>query len=172
MTLDKPLETRITQVITPSLEDLGYELVRVHISGDHRHKIVQLMIDRTDEQPVSLDDCEKASRQVSAVLDVEEASLDKYHLEVSSPGIDRPLTRLKDFARFAGQEAKMEVFEKVKEQRKLRGKLAGVSGDKVRIALNVVALDKPEEVEYVETEFSNIKAARLVLNDELLAIKK
>ena len=102
------VETRqIEQMIEPSLAAMGYEIVRVHISGGHR-PILQIMIERIDGREITVDDCADSSRAISALLDVEDPLPTAYELEVSSPGIDRPLTRPKDFERFAGHLAKIE----------------------------------------------------------------
>ncbi|MCE3232155.1 MAG: ribosome maturation factor RimP [Rickettsiaceae bacterium] len=170
MKAELTLEGRINEVISPSLEQLGYEVVRVRMIGEVR-KVLQIMIDRADGANINVDDCQKASNQISAVLDVEEPILEKYTLEVSSPGIDRPLTRLKDFEKFKGLEAKMELSEKINEKRKLKGVLAGTEGDVVLMDLNVVSIEQPVS-ERIKVKFENIKSASLVLNDQLLAMSQ
>lgn len=166
------LEGRITKIITPSLNELGYDVVKVIMIGDDNRKILQIMIERLDGINIGIDDCEKSSRQISAILDVEEPDLGKYNLEVSSPGIDRPLTRLKDFEKYKGYEAKLEVIDKINEKRKFRGRLAGTSGDTVILDTNIVSIEEPEKTQIIEIEFNNIKNAKLILNDELLAMHK
>jgi ribosome maturation factor RimP len=164
------LEGRINALVSPSLEQLGYEIVRIKMIGDDSRKILQVMIERKDGVNVSVTDCQKASRQMSAILDVEESGLENYTLEVSSPGIDRPLTRLKDFVTYKGLEAKIEVANKIDEKRKFRGILAGTEDDIILLDLNVVSIDKPENKQQVRIKFDNVKSASLVLNDQLLAI--
>ena len=121
------------------------------------------MIDRADGAEITIDDCTGASRAISALLDVEDPISSAYELEVSSPGIDRPLTRPKDFERFAGLVAKIELKVPVDGRKRFHGRLLGVSGDAVRLAGD----DDPG------AEFSlplaGIVRAKLVLNDELLA---
>lgn len=170
--MELTLEDKIAGIISPSLAQLGYELVRVKMTGSDGRKVLQVMLDRIDGAQVNVDDCEKASRQISATLDVEDPITDSYMLEVSSPGIDRPLTRLKDFENFKGLEAKLEVFEKIGEQRKFRGRLVGLEGNTVLLQLNVVNIDDTDNAELCRIEFNNIKSAKLVLSDELLAMHK
>ena len=100
------LSQEIERIITPTVEGMGYELVRLTVSGGHR-KTLQVMAERKDGLNMSLDDCTQLSRAISAVMDVEDPIEGAYSLEVSSPGIDRPLTRPKDYDRFAGFEAKL-----------------------------------------------------------------
>lgn len=102
------LTRRIQELIEPSLEDMGYEVVRVlYRSGENA--TLQIMAERKDDQPMNVDDCADISRVVSALLDVDDPITEAYNLEVSSPGIDRPLTRLKDFDRFRGFVARVET---------------------------------------------------------------
>lgn len=164
-----PLESRIIDLITPSLEVLGYEIVRVKFMEGERRRILQVMLDRADEAPLSINDCETASRQISAILDVEDPIVEKYHLEVSSPGLDRPLTRKKDFENHLGYVAKIETVDKVDERRRFTGRLVAVEGDDVVITTEVVP-QGAEDVEGVAIAFSNIKSAKLVMNDELLGM--
>ena len=149
---------RIEALIGPSLQDMGYDIVRLQLSGAERPQL-QIMIDRLDEAPVSVDDCADVSRAVSALLDVEDPITGAYTLEVSSPGIDRPLTRLKDFDRFDGFEAKIELKQAVEGQRRFRGRLDGVEGDEVRLATDQGILGFALEM---------IDQAKLVMTDELL----
>jgi ribosome maturation factor RimP len=172
MQAELTLEGRIGKTITPSLNDLGYDLVKVSMMGDDGRRILQILIDRLDGVNIGVDDCQKASRQISAILDVEEPDLGKYNLEVSSPGIDRPLTRLKDFERYKGYEAKFEVLDKIDERRKFRGRITSVTGNIITIETNIVEITNPEESRAVELDFGNIKSAKLVLTDELLAMHK
>ena len=153
---------KIISVIEPSLADLGFELVRVNYGGGGR-PVLQIMIDRADAKDVTIEDCTLASRTSSALLDVADPIKDAYELEVSSPGIDRPLTRPKDFESFAGYEAKVELKQAVDGRRRFRGRLLGLEDDRVRLA----DLDA-EDDEFV-LPFSEIAKAKLVLTDELIA---
>jgi ribosome maturation factor RimP len=118
------------------------------------------MVERQDGRGVSVDDCAAASRLVSAVLDVEDPVSGSYVLEVSSPGIDRPLTRLRDFERFAGFEARVELRVPVDGRRRFRGRLLGVDHERIRLET-----DREE----VELSFDDIQKAKLVLTDDLIA---
>jgi ribosome maturation factor RimP len=119
-------------MIEPSLADMGYELVRVKMIGTTR-RTLQIMAERSDEKAMSVEDCADISRQVSALLDVEDPIPGAYVLEVSSPGIDRPLVRAKDFERFAGFEVKLETALPIEGRKKFRGKLLGLDGETVRV---------------------------------------
>lgn len=149
----------IEGLVKAPLEAEGFDIVRVIFSGERRPKL-QIMLDRMDGGTVNVDDCARASRLVSAVLDVEDPVSGSYVLEVSSPGIDRPLTRLKDFERFAGFEARLELHAAVDGRRRFRGRLLGVEEDRVRLET-----DREE----IELAFDDILKAKLVLTDELIA---
>src|SRR5690606_3796816 len=150
---------RITELIEPTLHDMGFDLVRVMLSGGQRPTL-QVMIERLDHEPVTLDHCAEVSHALSALLDVEDPLPGAYHLEVTSPGVDRPLVRRADFERFAGFEARLETEQPIEGRRRFRGRLLGLAGDDVRLAL--------PEGEYA-IPFDAIKKAKLVLTDELLA---
>lgn len=158
MTLERNADGRIGRLIGPVLEDLGFELVRVRLSGDKR-KTLQVMADRKDEQPMTVDDCAEISHNISAVLDVEDPIADAYSLEVSTPGIDRPLTRERDFERFAGFEAKVELDMAVNGQRRFRGLLKGLENGEVLLDTDTGPVALP---------YGDIRAAKLVLTDELI----
>ena len=179
---------RIGGIITPSIEAMGYEIVRLQISGGTRPTL-QIMADRADHGAMTVEDCADISHAVSALLDVEDPISSAYTLEVSSPGIDRPLTRLKDFERFKGLEARIETDLPLEGRKRFRGVLYGVEGDKVLIALDArtaqppkrkpgakvsakakpVAVD-PGLVEVAEIPFAQIAKAKLELTDELLSL--
>ena len=130
-----PLSDRIAAMIEPALTAMGYEIVRVQLGGGHnrsgRSATLQIMCDRLDGQALTLDDCAEISRLASAVLDVEDPIAGGYTLEVSSPGLDRPLTRPKDFERFAGAEARVELSLPVDGQRRFKGVLRGLDDEAV-----------------------------------------
>ncbi|MDQ2106279.1 ribosome maturation factor RimP [Azospirillum isscasi] len=149
---------RIEQIITPSVEAMGYEVVRVQLTGGQR-MVLQVMAERADSAPMTVEDCADISRAISAVLDVEDPIKSAYTLEVSSPGIDRPLTRLKDFERFAGFEAKLETRLAVDGRKRFKGMLKGVEDGLVCIE---------SEQGAARLEFDNILRAKLVLTDELI----
>jgi ribosome maturation factor RimP len=168
--LNTALERQIYDLVTPSLMRMGYEVVRVKLMEDGGRHILQIMLDCTDGRQVTVEDCEKASKQLSALLDVEDPIEHHYDLEVSSPGIDRPLTRLKDFERFKNLEVKIETRVPVNGQKRFRGKLKGVrNGDQIVVVPNLVSLaDTAGKEEEVEIPFSAVFKAKLILNDELL----
>lgn len=141
------------------LQAAGYEIVRVQWSRGDRAKL-QLMVERTGGDGMTVDDCAQLSRMVAAILDVEDPIEEPYVLELSSPGIDRPLTRLADFGRFSGFEAKLETRLPVAGRRRFKGRLLGLEGATVKLAT--------PECE-VALDFEDIEKAKLVLNDELLS---
>jgi ribosome maturation factor RimP len=139
---------------------MGFEIVRVQLTGSHSPTL-QIMVERTDRAAMKVDDCAVLSRTASALLDVEDPVPGAYTLEVSSPGIDRPLVRPRDFERFAGFEAKIEIATPIDGQRRFRGRLIGVEGGNVKLALADGAK--------VALPMVDIHKAQLVLTDELLA---
>ena len=149
---------RIEQIIAPSVEALGYEIVRVLLLGGQRPTL-QIMAERTDGAPMTVEDCADISRSVSALLDVEDPIAGAYTLEVSSPGLDRPLTRLKDFERFAGFTAKLETRLAIDGRKRFKGMLKGVEGEDIILD----AEGGPARV-----AFDNVLRAKLVITDELL----
>lgn len=151
------MDRRLAEIIAPVIEDMGYELVRVRLMGGQYHTL-QVMADRP-EGGIEVDDCAAISTAVSAVLDVEDPLSDPYTLEVSSPGIDRPLTRLKDFEAFEGYEAKIETAEMIDGRRRFKGVLAGVEGNEVLINI---------EEGTIGLQFDWLSDAKLVLTDELI----
>ena len=151
------IDRRMAEIITPVIEGLGFELVRVRLMGG-KTDTLQIMAERP-EGGIEVDDCALISTEVSATLDVEDPIIEAYTLEVSSPGIDRPLTRLKDFATFEGYEAKIETTDLIDGRKRFKGILAGVEGNEVLI--NV-------EEGTIGLEFDWLADAKLVLTDELI----
>ena len=154
------LEARIAEAILPSLTQLGYELVRVQVSGKER-PVVQIMADRADEAPFTVDDCEAISHAVGAVLDVADPIRGEWMLEVSSAGIDRPLTRTKDWNRFAGHVATVELSIPLDGRKRFRGTALGADEQEARLKLD----DGTE----LALPRGNIRRAKLVLTNELIA---
>ncbi|MSO65002.1 MAG: ribosome maturation factor RimP [Alphaproteobacteria bacterium] len=160
---------RIQELIAPTLESMGFALVRVRFTGGNRTPTLQVMVERResmeqgrpDDGGVSADDCAEISRTVSAFLDVEDPIPGTYHLEVSSPGIDRPLTRPGDFVRFSGFAARIELREPLDGRRRFAGRLLGASATVVQFA--------DEQVGTVEVPIAAIHSAKLRLTDELIA---
>jgi ribosome maturation factor RimP len=153
---------RVERLLAPSIEDMGYALVRVRMMGGKSRPTLQVMAERLDRAEMRVDDCASLSRAISALLDVEDPIPGAYVLEVSSPGIDRPLVRLADFERFAGFEARLETTRPIDGRRRYKGRLMGLAGDRIRIALDGDA----ERV--TEVPFAELMEAKLVLTDELI----
>lgn len=150
-------EQKLINLLEPAVEGLGFELVRVLHTGGKRPTI-QVMAERPDKT-MSVDDCANLSRELSAILDVEDPIEGEYVLEVSSPGIDRPLTRPKDYRDFLGYFAKVETRVPIQGRRRFKGELLGLEGGTIRIST--------EEGEQ-ELEMDNIDKAKLVLTDDLI----
>ncbi len=156
------LDRRIADIITPVIEDMGFEVVRVRLQKSAKETSLQIMAQRPDGT-IEVDDCGAISTAISAVLDVEDPIVEAYDLEVSSPGIDRPLTRLKDFEQWEGYVAKLETTELIDGRRRFKGALAGVEDDEVLITLD----DQAEEIT-IGLKFDWLSDAKLVLTDELI----
>ena len=152
------IDRRMAAIIAPVIEDLGFELVRVRLMSG-KAKTLQIMADRP-EGGIEVDDCATISTAVSAVLDVEDPLEDAYTLEVSSPGIDRPLTRPKDFDVWAGYEAKIETAELIDGRRRFKGALAGTDGDEILIEIDEGTIG---------LRFEWLTDAKLVLTDQLIS---
>jgi ribosome maturation factor RimP len=149
---------RIAQTIEPSLEALGYRLVRVVITSGRRATL-QVMAERLDDQPMTVDDCAQISHSVSALLDVADPIPGAYMLEISSPGIDRPLVRTEDYDRFTGFEAKIELARPIDGRKRFRGRLLGTSRGNVRLATETGEAELPLDA---------VGRAKLVLTDDLI----
>lgn len=149
---------RVEQLISPAIEAMGYDIVRVQISGN-KNVVMQIMAERQDEAGMTVDDCAAISREVSALLDVEDPVGGPYSLEVSSPGIDRPLVKLNDFERYAGFDAKIETTRPVDGRKRFKGTLVGVLDGNVRLRLDAGDIDLPHD---------EIRNAKLLLTDALI----
>lgn len=156
------IDQRLAAIVTPVIEGLGFELVRLRVMSGKSHTL-QIMADKP-EGGIEVDDCADISTAVSAVLDVEDPLEDAYTLEVSSPGIDRPLTRLKDFEIWNGYEARIETSELIDGRRRFRGILAGVENDEV-----LIEIEETGETVTIGLQFDWLSDAKLVLTDELIA---
>jgi ribosome maturation factor RimP len=157
---------RLTEVIEPEARALGFELVRVKLSGQGDERTLQVMAEDPATGQLVVEQCMALSRRVSDRLDAveeggEELIEGAYHLEVSSPGIDRPLTRPKDYANWAGHEVNVSLDEPVGDHRRLRGELLGIEGDTVAV--------EDRKAGRVEVPLAQIHAAKLVLTDKLIA---
>lgn len=157
---------RVAGIVEPVIENLGFRLVRVKMIGS----ALQIMAERPDGT-FSIDDCEAVSRAVSPILDVEDPISSRYHLEVSSPGIDRPLVRPQDFESWAGHEAKIEMAHPVAGRKRFKGALEGYAEGEVRLYIENPEGGNKEPV-LVGLPFADISEARLVLTDELIEAAK
>lgn len=151
------LDRRLLEIIQPVIGDLGFEVVRIRYQGGKK-PVLQVMADRPDGG-IEVEDCAVISRNLGAVLDVEDPIESEYSLEISSPGIDRPLTRLKDFDTWEGYEAKLETEELIEGRKRFRGILAGIDGDEVLINI---------EEGTVGLQFGWLADAKLVMTEELV----
>jgi ribosome maturation factor RimP len=158
------LEARIAHIVEPVIAGLGYRLVRIKLSAMNGATL-QIMAERPDGT-ITVGDCEIISRDLSPVLDVEDPMDVAYHLEVSSPGIDRPLVRRSDFEKWSGQEAKFELVRPLDGRKRFKGVLAGLAGDAVRVDLG--AKSKLEGTTIVSLPLADIGEARLVMTDALI----
>jgi ribosome maturation factor RimP len=155
------MDRRLADIVTPVIEGLGFELVRIRLMGGAT-RTLQIMADRPDGGIV-VDECGDISTAVSLVLDVEDPIEENFVLEVSSPGIDRPLTRLKDFENWKGWEARIETTELIDGRRRFKGMLAGVEGEEV-----LVELDEGTEPVTIGLQFDWLSDAKLILTDDLI----
>ena len=151
------MDKKLAELLNPILEDLGFEMVRVRLSNGNPSTL-QIMADRLDGQ-IGVDELAEINTSVGTILDVEDPIPENYTLEISSPGIDRPLTRKKDFDSFQGFEAKVETTELIDGRRRFRGVLAGLNNDEVLINL---------EEGTIGLKFTWLSEARLVLSDDLI----
>lgn len=153
------LASRIAELVRPTIEAMGFCLVRTQVLG-HQRLRVQIMAERIDGSGMTIDDCADLSRALSAIIDVADPIAGPYVLEVSSPGIDRPLMRIEDYRRFAGFEARLELGRLIEGRRRLQGRLVSAEDDRVRIDVGGVVK---------EIAIADIRRAKLVLTDDLLA---
>jgi ribosome maturation factor RimP len=150
----------LERMIEPEIKHLGYDLVRVCMIGGSSDPTLQVMAERPDTRQLDLDDCERISRRLSDVLDLCDPIEGSYRLEVSSPGIDRPLTRLKDYSDWAGHEARITLGEPHQGRKNFTGTVEGIEGEAVKLT------DKTGEAHALP--FSEISSAKLLLTDKLI----
>ena len=155
------LDRRLAAIVQPVIEHMGFELVRLRLQGG-KTATLQIMADKPDGG-IEVEDCARISNELSVILDVEDPISDEYVLEVSSPGIDRPLTRLKDFDAWEGYEAKLETAEPIDGQKRWRGTVAGTDGDEV-----LLQIDREGETVVIGLTFEMLADAKLILTDELV----
>ena len=149
----------IAEIVEPALAAMGYRVVRVALGGGRRATL-QIMAERIDDAPLTLGDCTLISHSVSALLDVADPIPGAYVLEISSPGIDRPLVRLDDYDRFRGFEARVELGSPVEGRKRFRGRLLGTAGEDIRLATEAGETRLP---------FGAIARAKLVITDDLIS---
>ena len=154
-----PVEERVVALIEPTATGLGYRIVRVRLSGNRRKRL-QIMAERLSDGEMGIGDCTKLSRALAPVFDLEDPVQSEYDLEISSPGIDRPLIRLEDFERFKGHQAKLETAALTDNQRRFKGVITAIEGDVI-----VLTTDQGE----TRLKFAQLSDARLVLTDQLIA---
>ncbi len=151
------MEHRISQLIEGTINDLGYELVKVTIYGS-RTKIVEILIERQDNEKIQVHECHLVSKNISPILDVEDIISEKYFLEVSSAGLERPLIKPRDFERFSSYNVKIRLKNSLNGRSIYKGKLLGIEDNKIKL--------KSKNVE-LTFDHDNIKKANLVLTEEL-----
>jgi ribosome maturation factor RimP len=158
MRATNPVEERVIALIEPTAKNLGFRVVRVRLSGNRRKRL-QIMAERLADGQMSVDDCGRLSRALSPVFDLEDPIQGEYDLEISSPGIDRPLISVADFERFIGHEAKLETAAMIDGRRRWKGQIKAVEGDVI-----VLAAEGGE----ARLKFAQLSEARLVLTDTLI----
>lgn len=154
-------DRRLLELLDPVAESQGLEIVRLRLMGGTQRRRLQIMAERPSDREIDVEECARLSRAISEVLDAADPIAGEYMLEVSSPGIDRPLTRLEDFTAFEGYEARIETDRLVEGRKRFRGVLAGVEGEDV-------AIDLEGEADTALIPFAWLAEAKLVLTDELL----
>ena len=153
------LEERIERIIEPAIFELGFSVVRVQLSGTHNPRL-QIMAEPTSDKKMTVEHCAKISRAVSALLDIDDPIQGNYTLEVSSPGLDRPLVKLADFERFIGLEVRIETKAAIDGRKKFRGRLERVEEKTIRILIDGEGWGIP---------YSSVRRAKLVVLDDVLA---
>ena len=154
----------VERLIGPSVEAMGFRLVQLALRGEAEMPTLQVMAEPLDQSEMNVDHCAELSRAISAILDVEDPIPTAYALEVSSPGVDRPLVSLDDFERFSDFEARIEVDEAIGNRRRFVGRLGGLDGDKVNISVT----DSDDSINQFAIPFATIVRAKLVLTDDLI----
>ena len=158
--LETGLSERIAQLIAPIVDELGYELVRVQIQGGSRQATLQIMAERRDRKAMVVEDCARLSRAISVLLDEADPIDGEYTLEVSSPGIDRPLMKRADYERFLGHEAKVETVQPIDGRKRFQGMIQALDGDTVMLESAGTLFPLP---------LAQVKSAKLILTDRLIS---
>ncbi len=155
----KAVESKIAGLIAGEVDSAGYDLVRVQVLGGGKYATLQVMAERKDGAGMTVEDCIKISNAVSPVIEGDPDLANKFGLEVSSPGIDRPLMKIGDFERFKGHVAKVEFRMPIGGQRRFQGRIEKVEGEEIELSADKKAL---------RVSFKDIERAKLILTDELL----
>ncbi len=158
-----PIESRISSVVIPILNNMGYDLVLLRVSGGQRSSRLEIMTERQDGRAITLDECAEISKRLSVILEVENLIDSNYNLEVSSPGIERPLLNRRDFERSKGLDAKIECYEAVNGRKRFKGEI--ISTTDIQVTLRIEGAD-------CEIPYESISSANLIYNDKLVARHK
>ena len=158
--MEHTLQERITGIIEPSLTGMGYSVVQVRMMESGHRRTLQIMAERLDNKNMTVEDCAAISHQVSALLDVEDPISEAYSLEISSPGIDRPLIKRRDFERYIGHDAKAETKLPIEGRKRFKGVITGVEGDDIIMKL--------AEGNVARIALHNLHSANLLLTDKLI----
>jgi ribosome maturation factor RimP len=155
------IEEKLRELLSPTISELGYRIILVEYTQDSpKHKILRILAEREDGENLSISDCQKISRASSEILDEEEPVSGAYNLEVSSPGIDRPLVMLEDYAKYNGYLANVKFKESIDGSSKVKGN--------IKFDNNEISIIREKDEKLFNTSFENISSARLVITDELL----
>lgn len=152
-----PIEEKICNIALQALNNLGYNIVQAKLTGVKPQRL-EILIEKLDGSNVTVADCRTASKNISTLLDVEDVITDKYFLEVSSAGIERPLVKLEDFEKFAGNEISVKLYKALNDKKKYQGKLEGLEGENIILNINN---------EKVALAYPDIKGANIVFTDEM-----
>jgi ribosome maturation factor RimP len=155
------IEQQIEELISKPLQEIGYLIVRIKFMGTKDLQTLQIMLERADEEKITVADCAKASRLISRIFEEVDPIKEQYNLEVSSTGIDRPLVKLADFVKYTGYEVKITTSELVVRRKKFTGKLVSVENEIINIKI-------PQELEVISINFAQIQSANLLITEELL----
>jgi len=156
------LITKVQNAVEPALNDMGYDIVRISVQGSAMQTL-QIMAERKDRQEMTLDDCSRISHTASALLDIADPFAGKWVLEVSSPGIDRPLVKADDYTRFIGEQAKIELNHEINGRRRFKGTLKGFKD-------GFIQLDFEEKI--IDLPFDDVNKAKLTFPEEIFNNKK
>lgn len=156
-----PLERKVEKLVAPPIQEMGYELVTVKLEDNGKSPTLLIMVEEPDNGHLSIDDCAKISRSLTTLLDVEDPINGPYSLQVSSPGMDRPLVKRKDFERFSGEQIKLETVMAIENQKRFKGMLEGYQEES-----DCIRIKTDEKIQ--DIQFDNVKKANLAITDEML----